>query len=84
MYGNRLWSFVETTGLLEENKMKKFILALLMMPSLCFANEWQHCVSGTVYVSSMFRVAIPHGWIVTTSMKENLLFIQDESHAWRC
>lgn len=66
--------------------MKKLILALLMLPSLCFAaNPWEVCQSGLY--SQLYRIRVPQGWLVLHEeqhRENNLVYVPDETHEWRC
>lgn len=60
--------------------MRKVILLLLLMPTICYAIDWELCDT-----SQMMRVRTPHGWIVDIVFSPHRnVYVPDEKHEWKC
>ena len=67
--------------------MKKCLFLLFaLIPVSAFAQTsgWELVNSGKAYVE-MYRLAIPHGWLVRTENYYNMqtIFVPDENHDWK-
>ncbi|MFC3909043.1 hypothetical protein ACFORL_08150 [Legionella dresdenensis] len=67
--------------------MKKFILALALLPAINYANTcsapWEK-INASFKDALMCRMPVPHGWLVQTSYwyTTTTLFVPDENHEW--
>ncbi len=70
--------------------MKKWLIILLMLPTLCFASKpnspWEE-IQGPSN-EPLYRMSVPHGWIVHTrsstfyGYSPTSIFVPDENHEW--
>lgn len=64
--------------------MKKLLLALILLPGLCFAKldceainiAWRH---------DLYRCEVPSGWLIESqlSVGYSVTFVPDKNHEWR-
>ncbi len=64
--------------------MKKLICILMMMPSLCWAVQWETCIRTGFGERDVYRIKVPHGWIITLDGYANVAYYPDENNEWRC
>lgn len=62
--------------------MNKYLLLLLIIPSLCFSSQWKPCYAQN---PGMDRMETPEGWIVMIYGNTwKAFFLSDKNHKWNC
>ena len=64
--------------------MKKLLLALLLFPSLSWASFWFQCTHTPLGQPDVYRMRVPHGWLVHISGNDNVAYVPDEKIEWMC
>ncbi len=67
--------------------MKKLILVLAMLPSLCLADKWQCINHQPMSINcNTWRWEVPGGWLVSTDNGDQdiaMTFYPDSQHEWK-
>ena len=68
--------------------MKKLLLFILMIPSLCLADNWS-CINRAALVCNTWIMWVPTGWIVASDNTNGgehgyaMVFVPDQKHEWK-
>ena len=69
-------------------KKMKLLFLLLLLAGNCYAAAWQKVESqiGEGWQAmpiNMYRLEVPHGWLILTTFRNSVTFYPDEKHEWK-